>query len=162
MIVHTDKEGFVLDAQREKSDGERTRICKGPWHYQKGKGTPLPISAFGENKYKPGVRTKTCIECLEKSHHSIPRQARINMKVEGMPSPHHPVTVQEPITRVHTFDPYTVTTGSIPPYSADNAGAVHKWRVTVIRPVEEIIYCRTYSEIPNEIQGEIIRVERLD
>lgn len=83
MLVKVDKEDFVVSVEREPSDAmidsvmrevERadmpkleTRICKGPWHYRSGKGTPLPIDQFPMNRYKPGVRTATCQECLNKS-----------------------------------------------------------------------------------------------
>jgi len=149
MLVHADKEGYVIDVQREPTDAmvdsamreirradmpvTQTQICKGPWHYRSGKGTPLPIDQFPMNRYKPGQRTATCQECLDKSGKrlKVSEKDALAEKVKDMVN--HNV-----------------------------AGSVHKWKVTVIRPTEEIVYAATYVDISSEVTGEIIRVERLD
>jgi hypothetical protein len=160
-MVKVDKNDFVISVERELSDAmvnsvmrevERadmpkleTRICRGPWHYKNGKGTPLPIDQFPFNRYRKNERTKTCGECLEKSgkRNSIP----LGVKAE-------PLKVSK---IVETKVP--LTTKDI---DAGMGSGVHKWKVLVLQPTEVIVYAHTYSEIPSEVQGEVLRVERLD
>jgi hypothetical protein len=153
VIVHTDKEGWVDSVEREPSErmidsvmrevqradmpALKTQICKGPWHYRGGKGTPLPIDQFPMNRYRKGERTKTCGECLEKS-------GKRNAVSERDMMQQREVTVSDIVNH-------------------GVAGAVHKWRVTVLKPTEEIVYASSYADIPAEIgAGDILKVERLD
>jgi len=166
MIVQLDSQDFVIGVQREPvirdipSDAmidsvmrevERadmpvlqTQICKGPWHNKSGRGTPLPLSAFPPNRYHPEQRTKTCAECLEKSGKRNP------IGESDMPT--------QPAVVIRKLD----TTENITNHFEPSAGAVHKWRVTVIKPTEEIVYAATYLDIAQEVDGEIVKVERID
>ena len=141
MLVRLDSNDFVIGVEREKREmpTTRTQICKGPWHYQRGKGTPLPLDKFIDGN-------RTCIECREKHEASRQRAA----KARGEITP--PATREE---RMEDLNNGVVSTLQ--------GGAMHKWKVTVLRPVEEVVYAKTYVEAGAEVEtGQVLRVERLD
>jgi len=141
MLVHADKEGFVLDVHREGS--EKTAICKGPSHRRGGKGTPLPLSSFGINKYN-GQRTKTCKNCLVQS-------GRRTITETAQPT----VVIQK----------LNVNDGQLSVKDIEHGmgSGIHKWRVVIFRPVEVVVYAKDFLDAGAEAgEGDIIRIERLD
>jgi hypothetical protein len=153
MLVTLDKEDFVVSVSREPSDAmvdsamreiERadmpkleTKLCKGPWHYRGGKGTPLPLDQFPINRYKPGQRTATCADCLNKS-------GKRNAVAES-PEMRKIEEVKTPITP-----------------KRNNGGLQFKWKVVHLNPVESVVYAKDYREAGEQVQGPVISVTRLD
>jgi len=152
MIVKLDSNDFVVSVEHEplevKMPTVKTQVCKGPWHYKGGKGTVLPLDSFPMNRYKAGTRTKTCAECLEKSgkRNSVSEREAETIRMNKIVETRIPIEPPVPGSN----------------FNHGVAGAVHKWRVTVVKPTEEIVYAATYLEIAEEVQGEVVKVERLD
>lgn len=147
MLVTVDKEDFVIsvehensimrEIQRSETMPEATKICRGPWHYKSGKGTAIPLSAFGAS-LKDGTVRKTCTECLEKSHHPRNRNSHSDLKVE----------------RKREFDNEQVFS---------QGGLMHKWEVTIVKPTVVTVYAKDYTSAGVEAgEGEIVHVRRLD
>jgi hypothetical protein len=141
MLVKVDKEDFVIEVIPDMPKVE-TQICKGPWHRRGGVGTSLPITSFPFNRYKPGERTKTCQTCIEGRHGVVPEKVQLE-KLD-----------MERAERMKDIE-----NGMVP---VSQGGAMHKWRVTALQPIEVVVYAKDYFEIGSEVTGEILKVERLD
>jgi hypothetical protein len=158
MIVKVDAQDFVISVEPEAVDSamkeirrseampEATRICKGPWHYRSGKGTALPLSAFPENRYRPGSITKTCGECLEKSG-----------KRSATPLGVKPTEVRTGVNKIEHALAAAV------PAPATNGGLMHKWEVTVVKTTVVTVYAKDYLDAGVEAgEGDVTNVRRLD
>jgi hypothetical protein len=135
MLVHTDSEGFVLDATREKS--EQYQLCRGPWHNKGGKGTMLPASDFD-------VGRKSCRECLRK-HRELnnPPEAAIHQLAADLQNGKEPPAT--PVGGAQTK--WSVTIKEI-----------------VVRTTEMIVYAPTIEDAIREAPAgsNIVRVASLD
>jgi hypothetical protein len=98
MTIHTDKEGWVQDVVKEPSEAlidsairevERadipplqTRVCKGPYHRNGGKGTPIPVADFGVSLSRYGKLYRTCIRCRKLRNGENPDSAPAITKID--------------------------------------------------------------------------------
>lgn len=159
MIVKVDAQDFVisvepeavesatLEIHRSEAMPEATQLCKGPWHYHRGKGTPLPLSAFSENRIHPGKMNQTCDECLVKSK----KRAEVPVK--------HDAPVRTGVNKIE----HALAAATPVPQNGTNGGLMHKWEVTIVKPTMMTVYAKDYLDAGMEAgEGDVINVRRLD
>lgn len=148
MLVTVDKNDFVIsitpeattsavrEITRSEAMPEATQLCKGPWHYRSGKGTPVPVSAFSMSRKYPSKRNKTCDECLERQNYRRVPPAAASMPVQSDIQSAYPDT---------------------------NGGLQYKWEVTYVTTTTMTVYAKTYTEAGLSVGDvEILGVRRLD
>lgn len=138
MLVKLDKEDFVISVEREMTEA-KTAICKGPYHNRSGKGTPLPIEQFPQNRYHPEKRTKLCERCIAPRRNSVPEADGVQL------------------TKVVNAPEFGARREDL-----ENGGMQHKWMVEFLNPTECVVYAKNYQDAALQVQGEIVRIERLD
>lgn len=139
MKVTVDKEDFVVKVEHDEVD--HLLPCTGGWHYKNGKPTMLPASQFAiiQQGSRKGQPFKNCDFCRMKSRESVQK---------------HDARTTPP--EVHY---------SMLPKSNDavETTPMFKWRVTIVKKTEVVVYARDFLDAGAEAgEGEIFKVERID
>lgn len=150
VIVHTDKEGFVLDAKREPEEEQRLP-CSGGWH----KGALLPISQFSKIDRGPrnGEYKRLCNKCSERSRASFAKNYAAKRKAsENAIALDILIPPKEKPTMPESKPATPVTNGLV----------THQWRIeiTVVKVV--VVEATDFLDAATKAgEGEVTKVERI-